>query len=705
MTSKNCSFDPRMERKLALRLTREKMRHSLWALCLFALLLFFTMTLPTAVSIQQLMERRRFADWTQAELLEEGIEKISNFLGLGNGLTAIVVANMALVMAAVCFRYLHNKNQVDFYHSLPVRRPYLFAANFGAGVAGFLIAYFGNLLLSGLIAACSGFGSALVQPAVGAAVVMHCVFFLTVYAICILGHQLAGVTATGVLCGGVLLAGPLAAFGLFLVYASFFFYNFYLPESLWMEIGDRISPLWAYLVRTFHPVEQYAGQIKWGGAALGWLAAGLVIAALACWAYCRRPSEAAGKAISFRWPAAVLKYFAVLICTLGGGLLFRLIIGGLDWMVVGFCLGGLLSHCLVEIIYHLDFKKLFTHIRALGLFALLFAGGYLCLELDLMGYDAYLPRADQVQAVSVDLNWLGQDRDWRATDLELLDRQTYRQPETIEAALELCDMSRVMQGQDEYRSTVVRYTLKNGRQVYRKYSVPRRQASEQLMTLYSSQEYKENYLPLYRVDPADFQSAAFSPYRPSQQQQFLRQPGQAEELAQALRKDVDALQAQQIINKSPVCLITLSTDPDYGKEGRFDHESVEVTVPVYGSYENTLALLARQGIRVNEPLRPEEVEEAWLWVDQKEADEEDWPAGEAAAYHTWIDKGITQSRERGEVRLTDWQQIQPLLEKGALSYLAYWNPFFAQDETISLRVVLNENRGEQLEYVFPKTED
>lgn len=718
MTSKNCSFDPRAEQRLALRLSREKMRHSLWAISLFALLLFFSMTLPTAIQVQQLMERSRAYEWDQAELLAEGIEQISTVLGMGNGITALLIANMALVMAAVCFRYLHNKNQVDFYHSLPLRRPYLFAANCGAGVAGFLIAYFGNLLLSGLIAACSGFGQALIQPTVGIAVAMHCVFFLVVYAICALGHQLAGLTATGVLCGGVLLAGPLAAFGLFVIYAQTLFQNFYLPDSVLMRIGDYVSPLWAYVSRAFHPVEQYAGQVRWAGAAFCWLLAGLAFFALACWAYCRRPSESAGKAISFRLPAAVLKYFAVLICVLGGGALFRLVIGGMGWMIFGFCLGGLLSHCLVEIIYHLDFKKLFCHIRAFGLFAALFAAAYLCLAMDIFHYDSYLPEADQAQSVSVNLDWLesyyseyqmlpGRDD----TVLTFLDRQTYRQPETIQAALELCRISRepYQAGRDEYYNTEVRYTLKSGRQVYRSYRVPRQAAKEQIMALYDSREYKEQYVPLFQKEPDQFQCAVISLGMPNRPDQYLRQPGQAEQVAQALRQDLLAMEARQIEKKGPVATVTLSTDRDYGKEDREWEDSFETTVPIYDTYANTLRVLAEQGVTTESSLRSYEVEKAYLWVDEnsKNAYGEDITESDLLdKYFSGDINAETRQDRAGEwTLLTDWDVIQQLLQQTVPESLARQNPFlrFKQSNTW-MRVVLNESQEREISYVFPMAE-
>lgn len=719
MTSKNSYSDARGERGLAAWLVREKMRHSLWAISLFALLLFFSMTLPTAIQVQQLMERSQAYEWTRQQMLESGADMVSTVLGLGNGFTALLIAGMALVMAAACFRYLHNKNQVDFYHSLPLRRPWLFAANFGAGLASFAIAYFGNLLLSGLIALCAGFGKGLLTPAVGGAILLHCVFFLVIYAICVLGHQLAGVTATGVLCGGVLLAGPLAAFGLFIVYAQTLFRNFYLPESVLWRIGDFCSPLWAYMSRTFQQAEQYAGRVRWwAGAALCWLLAGLVIAALACWAYCRRPSESAGKAASFRLPAAVLKYFAVLLCTLAGGLLFRLVIGGRGWMIFGFCLGGLLSHCLVEIIYHLDFKALFCHIRAFGLFAALFAAIYLCLAMDIFHYDSYLPEADQVQSVSVNLDWLesyyseyqmlpGRDD----AVLTFLDRQTYRQPETIQAALELCRISRepYQEEPDDYYSTEVRYTLKSGRQVYRSYHVPRQAAKDQIMVLYDSREYKEQYVPLFQKEPGQFQCAVISLGMPNRPDQYLRQPGQAEQMAQALRQDLLAMEARQIEKKGPVATVTLSTDRDYGKEDREQWDSFETTVPIYDTYTNTLRVLAEQGVTTESSLRSYEVEKAYLWVDENSENAYDEDITESDLLDKYFSGDITaetrQDRAGEWTLLTDWEVIRQLLQKAVPESLAWQNPFlrFKQSNTW-MRVVLNESQEREISYVFPMAE-
>lgn len=58
--------------------------------------------------------------------------------------------------------------------------------------------------------------------------------------------------------------------------------------------------------------------------------------------------------------------------------------------------GLLITSCLIEIIYHFDFKSLFAHKRQLVISAVAVAAIFLGFRLDVAGYDSYLPDADKV---------------------------------------------------------------------------------------------------------------------------------------------------------------------------------------------------------------------------------------------------------------------------------------------------------------------
>ena len=144
------------------RLLGMKMRRSLWAISLCTLAFFFMLTVPTIMGVQQGLERRQL----DPQAMESIYSMLSTIVGRHNVFVTLATVAMAVLLAAVSFRYMHNKKQVDFYHSLPIRRPWLFLANFLAGLFGFLFAYLLNLVLSLGIIFCSGFGKALSGPQV-----------------------------------------------------------------------------------------------------------------------------------------------------------------------------------------------------------------------------------------------------------------------------------------------------------------------------------------------------------------------------------------------------------------------------------------------------------------------------------------------------------------------------------------------------------
>ena len=421
MTSKN-SYSKGIARQIW-QLMGETLRHQLWAVALFVLALFFALPVPILKYVQDALEARRQGRESYQ------LEAMGSLLGLENIFVGMIVAGGAILLAAVVFRFMHSRQQVDFYHSLPVRRGALFAARYLAGFALFAAAYLANLAIASAIVACSGFAPVLADAQIPSAIASHMVFFLLIYSICVLAHQLAGTTATGVLCCALLFIGPPAAVGLYTAYMEMFFDNWFLPDLILERAMKILSPMWMYFSI------QSEGAEKPGWTLLLWLLAAVVIALACAWLYQRRPSEKAGQAVAFRLPAAVLKYVAVFLCTLGCGMFFYLLGDRQSWLFFGFLCGGLLSHCLVEIIYHLDFKAAFCHIRAFGVFALAFIALYAMLAMDVFHYDTFLPEQDQVQAVSIltpmaDVS-VERDNNWSygRQQMDRLDRLAVQEPD------------------------------------------------------------------------------------------------------------------------------------------------------------------------------------------------------------------------------------------------------------------------------------
>ena len=74
-----------------------------------------------------------------------------------------------------------------------------------------------------------------------------------------------------------------------------------------------------------------------------------------------------------------------------GALFFWMIQSRPYWAVFGAVMGALISHCVIEVIYHFDFKKLFAHWPQLILAAALSMALFFSFRFDWWGYDSYLP--------------------------------------------------------------------------------------------------------------------------------------------------------------------------------------------------------------------------------------------------------------------------------------------------------------------------
>ena len=75
------------------------------------------------------------------------------------------------------------------------------------------------------------------------------------------------------------------------------------------------------------------------------------------------------------------------------GVFFWSIYSSLAWAAFGFFLGLLITHGIVEIIYHFDFRKLLAHPVHIGICAVLALAGIGLFRYDLFGYDRIFPRS------------------------------------------------------------------------------------------------------------------------------------------------------------------------------------------------------------------------------------------------------------------------------------------------------------------------
>ncbi|MCI7795694.1 MAG: ABC transporter permease, partial [Lachnospiraceae bacterium] len=148
MTSKSLFF----------KLMKEDLKRKIWAVGLAFLSFFFWMPVSAAMNISELL--KKFDRWsaegvtfgdgiTAAIRFEEQLRDIvSETVGTANVMNATTIVVAAIVMALTGFMYLHSKKQMDFYHSVPVRREILFAVRYLNGILIVAVCYLINLMFA-----------------------------------------------------------------------------------------------------------------------------------------------------------------------------------------------------------------------------------------------------------------------------------------------------------------------------------------------------------------------------------------------------------------------------------------------------------------------------------------------------------------------------------------------------------------------------
>lgn len=490
MTSKNFSSKG---------LLGDSLRRNLWGFVLGGVGFFLSLLLPLLMVMQRALQDHAEHLREYPELVDNdwqrALEQVATFLGGGNIFVKTVLIVMAIVCGVAMFAYLHSKQKVDFYHSLPISRTRLFANNFVTGIILSLLPY---LVVFVLAFACTygmGFGAAVDVGALGAALVSHIILFVTIYALTVLTTVVCGNTVITLLLLAWVHLSPMLARFLFAGLCEKFYSTYYFAmatENIQQTV--RLSPLVEmYDINGFSFNFLFTSRIgKAVPSAVGLLIAYLVVAvaatALALWLFRIRRSERAGVALAFSRMKLPLKVYMCLFMGVAFGMVFGVIASDF-WFWVGLVIGTVLTHWIVEIVYAFDFKAIFGKpLHLLAILAVLFAA-MLCMKFDVTGYDTWLPKRSEIQAVSVN-----GDASEMLSDAANIDA-AYRLAEIG------CEVNAdALREQGNYQGVTLRFWL-NGRTAIRYFTLP---DDEEVNTLakqiYATEEYRRVTWPLFRVD-------------------------------------------------------------------------------------------------------------------------------------------------------------------------------------------------------------
>lgn len=370
-----------------LKLMREDAKRRNWMLVFLSVLFFVCYPVLMMIALDGTITIND--RWRERVALE--------LLAPGNVGIALVVTAAAVMIAAAEFSYLHSKEKMDLYYSIPVRRKKLFLSGYMTGFLMFAGIFLVCEILAMLVAAAKGVSLSLLFLPFLKGSVLHIIEFLLIYsaaafAMLFTGNTLIAVFGMAVIAG----YGP-AVTMIAQAYIDTGFYTALKTIQLW-EIAYT-TPL-GILLRMEQGIQH---GTPWFGAACMTLG-GIVVFFLAdLWMCTHHRAECGGMALAFPKTEQILKILMVLPGALAIGIVAYSMTGSnqYSWLFAGFIFGVLVLGMLMEFVYHRDVKLAFAHKIGTGI---TLAAGILlicALVFDWSGYNRWMPAKEEIKAMSV----------------------------------------------------------------------------------------------------------------------------------------------------------------------------------------------------------------------------------------------------------------------------------------------------------------
>lgn len=709
-------------RSLFFKYMKENTKQRIWNLALVLLLCFFAFPVTTALGSSTAFRPENLnsslpADLARTQAQRDFTRDMLRMYSMKGGALAFMLTIAAVVLAASGFAYLHSKKKTDFYHSLPIRRETLYAVTCLNGFLYMAVAYLGFLTIAAVMIRVKGvpfdWGSLYLAS------VEHLCFFALVYMTAILSMLLTGNLVVGLLGTGVLFSwGPVICMTIS-AYFSEYFTTFYGDDSFLLALSERTSPV-AWYVKACMSSQP-------GRMALWAMLAAAVLFLLGMLLYRRRPSEAAGHAMAFPITEPIIRFLIAVPSSLLLGAMFHSMMYEDGWTVFGLVCGLLLVSCIIEIIYHFDFKSLFAHKRQLLVSAVFVGVVFAIFRFDLFGYDRYLPATEKLASGGIYCDLLDPDatsqyhstveytEGWYgvtfdalpsstlADEMQISDDQGLELLHTI-AAQGVHDAAQARdrflrgggrsydleEGDEAFHNVTIAWHLRNGRTVYRSYRVNVSGVRAALESVYDLDAYKTAMYPVLSLSADD---VAGINYKEEDECSHVKLAGADVKAAllAAYQEELKALTSETRAHEMPIAEIQFKTNEQQALIQKLRDEGGNYTLfnyyyyyPIYPSFTKTIALLRACGVEVGGMVTPEKTASITLSY-QGVAVSEDEMAPADTELGQRQRKYLSDDR-RAMLTVTDPEQIREILAASASHSVVSQNPLMNTDDGMEICV-------------------
>lgn len=491
-----------------LKILQNDRKRKLWIFIIFLVIFIFVNPISLLLKADYLLANS-FMSEVQ---IKESINNQIKFSYFGNIALQII---LAIFMGYTNYSYLFKRRKVDLYHSLPISRSKLFIINYINGFFFFLIITIISNILNIIVLCIKGFISQTNLLTVGSSFIFSIVCFLLFYNLTIFAIMLTGQLLVSLAATGTLIFYTYILHQLWIGYLTNCMRSYYLTD-----IFNKNTPLLLSILSPIYSLMYLCSEEhnKWILIlSLFVILTGVFILCIIL--YKIRPSENTGKALCFSKIEPFLTIMITAPAALCGGIYVKFVSDNISiiWFWFAFISSAVICHCLLEIIYHFDFRSALKHKLHLFISVAIGALIALCLQLDWLGYDNFIPEKDKVEYASICFDSIDCEMcfyDIKMNDefpkIQQVNKQTYllenMKLTKIEDVISLAKVA-ISQYDDEnkfmkrydYSTEIesnsvnnfsIKYHMKSGRDIYREYSADMDSTLQYLSNIYNSKEYK-----------------------------------------------------------------------------------------------------------------------------------------------------------------------------------------------------------------------
>jgi hypothetical protein len=340
----------------------------------------------------------------------EGGGDIDEITAVINFAVWIVTMAIALFSAVTAFGFESSKKSAYYYHALPLKRHQLFSAHSLVFSIYYISALTVNYLLYMLIAL-SNHDAGMVSDMMARGFLAAIVIYILFYAIGALAGSICSSRPVQFALAAVLTAiCPAYVAGVRLLYEMFSRFSYQgLDSGIWKQTLDTLTDISPYmhiwpLFRQLEG-ERYTdteGMLSFSAILALFLLAAVILLGLALLIYRKRKIENAEQPIVFPFAAAAVKYALLFPITLFGGIFFYAVSGNeIAWLVIGFIIGGVAGFLLLNTIIYKSARAMLHGFVGFLSFAAVFVGIVLVTNTAAKYTDNY--KADPASVASIEL--------------------------------------------------------------------------------------------------------------------------------------------------------------------------------------------------------------------------------------------------------------------------------------------------------------